>query len=105
MTDKFTPGPWFVTGSQTKYIEARIGGGMLQEIAAVGPTAADGGYGEQQAANATLIAAAPELLRELERAIDSLEYLDMNMPTIIGYGVRKSKIASARAAIAKARGL
>lgn len=105
MTDKFTPGPWFITNHRTKYIEARIGGGMLQEIAAVGPTIADDGYGEQKAANAALIAAAPELLRELERALDSLEYIDLNMPTLIGYGVRKSKIASARAAIAKARGL
>lgn len=93
MTDKFTPGPWFVTGSQTKYIEARIGGGMLQEIAAVGPTAADNGYGEQQAANAALIAAAPELLQALEGLLEEVE------------GCMCTYEMAARAAIAKARGL
>lgn len=45
------------------YIEARIGGGMLQEVAACGPTAEGS---EQQEANARLIAAAPELLAALE---------------------------------------
>jgi hypothetical protein len=56
---KFTPGPWFMTGNLTKYVEARIGDGLIQEVAAVGPTDADGGYGAQQLANARLIAAAP----------------------------------------------
>ncbi|MFU7071278.1 hypothetical protein ACM75K_29005 [Pseudomonas aeruginosa] len=57
---KHTPGPWFVNGreSYTKYVEARIGGGLLQEVAACGPTEQQ----EQQEANARLIAAAPELL-------------------------------------------
>lgn len=66
---KHTPGPWLITGSMTKYIEARIGGGMLQEVAACGPTEADGGYGAQQMANAKLIAAAPDLLEALEAMI------------------------------------
>lgn len=60
-----TPGPWFVTGQMTKYIEARISGGLIQEVAACGPTEADGGYGDQQRANAALIAAAPDLLEAL----------------------------------------
>lgn len=101
MTDKFTPGPWFITGSQTKYIEARIGGGMLQEIAAVGPTAADGGHGEQQEANAALIAAAPELLQALEGLLDADRAYEYG-------GYTESELAAinqARAAIAKARGL
>lgn len=56
---KHTKGPWFINGNQryTKYIEARIGGGMIQEVAACGPTE---GHGEQEA-NTRLIAAAPEL--------------------------------------------
>ena len=65
----FTPGPWFATGTMTKYVEARIDGGLVQEIAAVGPTAADNGYGAQQEANARLIAAAPELLEALEKLV------------------------------------
>jgi hypothetical protein len=76
----------------TKYVEARIGGGMIQEVAAVGPTAADEGYGPQQAANARLISAAPELL---EFAVEWLSRQgdDDNYMT-----------AKARAAIAKAKG-
>jgi hypothetical protein len=59
----YTPGPWFVperTG--TPYVEARIGGGWLQEVAACGPTEKP----EEQRANARLIAAAPQLLQALE---------------------------------------
>lgn len=54
-----TPGPWFAKreGFSTVYVEARIGGGMLQEVAACGPT--QGGPDEQEA-NARLIAAAPD---------------------------------------------
>ena len=66
---KHTPAPWFVTGNMTLYVEARIGGGLLQEVAAVGPTEADSGYGPQQRANADLIAAAPDLLKALEKVI------------------------------------
>lgn len=68
-----TPGPWYVTGKLTRYVEARIDGGLIQEVAACGPTKADGGYGPQQEANARLIAAAnpatiSELLERLEAA-------------------------------------
>ena len=62
---KGTPGPWFEhrEGFSTVYIEARIGGGMIQEVAACGPC--DKGS-DQQSANAKLIAAAPELLEALQ---------------------------------------
>ena len=68
-----TPGPWYATGKLTRYVEARIDGGLIQEVAACGPTKADGGYGPQQEANARLIAAAnpaaiSELLSRLEAA-------------------------------------
>ena len=68
-----TPGPWYVTGKRTRYVEALIDGGLIQEVAACGPTKADGGYGPQQEANARLIAAAnpaaiSELLDRLEEA-------------------------------------
>ena len=60
---KHTPGPWFVPAPiyRTFYVEARVGNGMLQEVASCGPTADPA----QQAANASLIAAAPELLEAL----------------------------------------
>ena len=88
-TSKHTPGPWFVTGNMTLYVEARIGGGLVQEVAAVGPTEADSGYGPQQRANADLIAAAPDLLRAIE--------------CLLEMGHAKAGDL-ARAAIAKARG-
>ena len=79
-----TPGPWYATGKLTRYVEARIDGGLIQEVAACGPTKADGGYGPQQEANASLIAAANpaainELLDRLEEAeSDCLEQARLN---------------------------
>lgn len=68
MSAQHTPGPWFCKreGYSTVYVEARIGGGWLQEVAACGPTAEGQ---DQQTANARLIAAAPELLEALQEAI------------------------------------
>ena len=55
---KFTKGPWLPPkGRVTKFIDARIGRGTLQEVCAVGPTQEC----SQQEANAYLIAAAPEM--------------------------------------------
>lgn len=90
----FTPGPWFTTGTMTKYVEARIDGGLIQEIAAVGPTAADNGYGAQQEANGRLIAAAPELLEALEAMIRHSDKL----------GRQGDVYRAAKRAITKARG-
>lgn len=52
---KPTPGPWLTRreGFSTIYIQASIGGGWVQEIAACGPTNEGGA---QQEANASLIA-------------------------------------------------
>lgn len=94
MEGKHTPGPWFITGSMTKYVEARIPGRMIQEVAACGPTAADDGYGEQQMANAHLIAAAPDLLEALDLMVSTHE--EGGWPT--------ATITIARAAIRKAKG-
>jgi hypothetical protein len=67
-----TPGPWFTKreGFFTVYIEASIGGGLLQEVAACGPNA--NGFNEQEA-NAKLIALAPTIAAELikERALNA----------------------------------
>ena len=63
---KHTPGPWFThrEGYSTVYIEARSGGGVLQEVAACGPTKAGP---EQQEANARLIAAAQAMYAFIEQ--------------------------------------
>ncbi len=95
---KHKPGPWFVNGreSYTKYIEARIGGGLLQEVAACGPTEQQ----EQQEANARLIAAAPDLLEALiamER--EKSDYMTRNN---LGDPAIETTNKLARAAIAKA---
>ena len=90
-----TPGPWYVTGKLTRYVEALIDGGLIQEVAACGPTKADGGYGPQQEANARLIAAAPALLEALKWMVlrtEGGEYPDGKC------------LEDARAAIAKATG-
>ena len=91
-----TPGPWYVTGKRTRYVEARIDGGLIQEVAACGPTKADGGYGPQQEANARLIAAAPDLLDEL------LSILDWAVTERAP--LRNQEIESIRKVIAKAKG-
>ena len=68
---KHTPGPWVVVGNLTKYVEARLVGGLIQEVAACGPTMADEGYGQQQEANARLIAAAPTMHEYIAKRADA----------------------------------
>jgi hypothetical protein len=88
---KHTPGPWRISGTMTKYIEASLGNGWTQEIATVGPTEHDNGYGEQHRANARLIAAAPDLLEAMELIANT------------GMDAKQCR-DTARAAIAKATG-
>ena len=72
MQTQHTPGPWFITGGATRYIEARIGDGLIQEVAACGPTMADvRGYDQQQEANARLIAAAPTMHEYIAKRADA----------------------------------
>lgn len=105
---KHTPGPWFVTGSMTLYVEARIDRGLIQEVAAVGPTDADSGYGPQQRANADLIAAAPDLLEALTQCrAELLAMIDMHNQQDEDDGswlYDYQTVVEADAAIAKARG-
>lgn len=107
---KGTPGPWFITGNMTRYVEARIEGGLIQEVAACGPTAADSGYGQQQEANAQLIAAAPELLEAMQALVARIDYYaslpDRNVVNIEdwAYTAGSDDINAARAALAKALG-
>ena len=90
---KHTPGPWFVPAPtyRTLYVEARIGNMMLQEVASCGPTADPA----QQAANARLIAAAPELLEALA---DCVAHMHWTQPQ------GETALKKAKAVIAKATG-
>jgi hypothetical protein len=98
-----TPGPWFTSQPHgTIYIEARLRGSTLQEVAACGPTEAEG----QREANARLIAAAPELLDALVFAEEWLTRAE----ALLDRGEDDSPnfepaILMARAAIARARGV
>ena len=97
---KHTPGPWVVVGSLTKYVEARLVGRLIQEVAACGPTMADEGYGQQQEANARLIAAAPDLLE----ALQDVDALWMHHSVAHGDGKIGPLHEKVIAAIAKATG-
>ena len=97
---KHTPGPWVVVGRLTKYVEARLVGGLIQEVAACGPTMADEGYGQQQEANARLIAAAPDLLE----ALQDVDALWMHHSVAHGDGKIGPLHEKVIAAIAKATG-
>lgn len=68
IANQWTPAPWFThrEGISTVYVEARIGGGLVQEIAACGPTQEP----RQQDANARLIAAAPDMMEALRVFIE-----------------------------------
>lgn len=97
---EYTPGPWFTSqqGRLTIYIESRIGGGMIQEVAACGPTVAGR---DQQEANARLIAAAPALVEALKKSLTHFES-QHKLPLHIGsppfVQLRQEMIAALRAA-------
>jgi hypothetical protein len=102
--NKFTKGSWFAKrdGWSTVYIECRIGGGMLQEVAACGPT--ESGSDEQEA-NANLIAAAPDLLESAQLALKIAEswiHDQLDGTSAIDGALRH--LDPVRAAIARARG-
>jgi hypothetical protein len=103
---KYTTGPWFLTGIRTLYVEAKIGGGLVQEVAACGPTHQDGGYGDQQKANARLIAAAPELLEASMKVLEWFEAEDDHSKADFYQRMQMCRDAEEmiRAAITKATG-
>lgn len=110
-----TPGPWF---AQVKYREAKIwrrdpadlygnGGGVAGDRALASVHL--GWFGEDEqgfpvAANARLIAAAPELLEALEAFVDGFDPDKEYDATDTAYVVFGEKAKLALAAIAKARG-
>ena len=101
---KFTEGEWFAKrdGWSTVYVECRIGGGMLQEVAACGPTA--NGPDEQEA-NARLIAAAPDLLEAAQLALQIAEsWIHDQLDGTSSIDGALLHLDPVRAAIARARG-
>jgi len=106
---KGTKGPWFEhrEGSSTVYVEAKLRDGVIQEVAACGPTEAGS---EAQSANARLIAAAPDLLKSILNMVERIEYYasisGQNVPNIEdwAYTYNSSDMDHARNAIAKALG-
>lgn len=98
---KGTKGPWFEhrEGSSTVYVEAKLRDGVIQEVAACGPTEAGS---EAQSANARLIAAAPDLLEALQSLIAGYEgKSNIGMFDMLCHG---DEIEKANQAIAKALG-
>ncbi|WP_340052091.1 hypothetical protein [Pseudomonas proteolytica] len=87
---KHTPGPFFTSCPHggTIYVEARLRGSTIQEVAAVGPTETP----EQQQANAKLFAAAPDLLA-LAEYMKSL--IDEDCIEDMPYGMILAAIAKA----------
>ena len=102
--NKFTEGEWFAKrdGWSTVYVECRIGGGMLQEVAACGPTA--NGPDEQEA-NARLIAAAPDLLEAAQLALQIAEsWIHDQLDGTSSIDGALLHLDPVRAAISRARG-
>lgn len=105
-------------GFSTVYVEVRIGGGWLQEVAACGPTA--NGQNEQQA-NADLITEAfnvhhntglspvqlVEMVKELKEASKHCEDLLMRyeINRVNGEELADTALAMLRAALAKCEGV
>lgn len=88
---KGTPGPWFEhrEGFSTVYVEARLRQGVIQEVAACGPTEAGS---DAQSANARLIAAAPELLQALQELVHADTHGIKNCSAQV-YALEKAKSA------------
>jgi len=67
MSKEHTPGPWFVVGPHPS------GDWTVQDKAGGGGQCIAQRYGDSSNANARLIAAAPELLSELQRMVEHFE--------------------------------
>lgn len=86
---KHTPGPWAVVGANIEQIEEGVEIATVSEYRTMTP---------RQAANARLIAAAPDLLAALQSALNQLSALSFADDRIVYTRER------ARAAIARATG-
>lgn len=94
-----TPGPWEI-GYLDKHGQRLVRGQHIEICTCWHHSALE----KEMEANASLIAAAPDLLAALEDSLDSLEYVAKVDPVFSGWGVRQQRIAAAKAAVAKAKG-
>lgn len=94
---KHTPGPWFHLGMGDIVQKADDYCGDIKDIAAVYLT-----LGEEDEANAKLVACAPELLEMLCTALPFVEDAELDPALKAGYAAETSK--QIRALIAKATG-
>ena len=93
MSAKHTPGPWAILPNTPHFVRAMHPTEGMQPIATVYH------FNGELAANARLIASAPELLEALEAVLPDLEHY------VATHGPGPDKrLAIARAAIAKAKG-
>ena len=97
MTGKHTPGPWSLEDRGYKFIVHKHGEGYVTRDVCRLDGSTMSAF--NQAANAHLIAAAPDLLEVVEDAVDAWETHCESGDMMQGDWVR-----DARAAIAKARG-
>lgn len=98
---KHTPGPWYasINEGQAYRISQQPTGGTFW----IAETFA-GVMGNEEEANANLIAAAPDLLDACVEALDRLRHVASVEPQLNGYGARRETIQQLTAAIAKAKG-
>ena len=101
-SNKFTPGPWITESSDSNGIACVATADNLLEICEVWGSSENGiSVDDESMANATLIAAAPDLLEALEKALDALAHCRAD----IGYSSMQTRAAHmADKAIKKARG-
>ena len=98
--NKWTPGPWVADGF---FVSSNSGGAVGHDIVSACGTIER--PDSETEANAQLIAAAPELFKELERLVDAFESeIRSSYEGTSSLEVRLSETGAARAALAKARG-
>ena len=93
---KFTPGPWFVKDDPALMIVAREGCPVVAELCAI-----ERSEGNEEFANASLIAAAPELYEALESIA---EYWNRDRNEDAMHDACWHAVNTAADALAKARG-
>ena len=114
-SNKFTPGPWITESSDSNGIACVATADNLLEICEVWGSSENGiSVDDESMANATLIAAAPDLLEALENLLWHAEVLEefiesergrgRNADQLYADGEMHNYMVEAKASILKARG-
>lgn len=76
---KHTPGPWMITGEDERFVYALSSKGTNSFSCLVSPGYIQGYDSEEtQQANARLIAAATDMLEELEKLLECIEFYHLD---------------------------